>query len=289
MVTQDEARTRASAWYEIGPDAVGMHEFDLGWVVWEIPPPAEDPTALPDFIGSARGVVDRADGALTRWPSLPASMIAEQYGHWQEARGRFPEDIEEALAQSGWRPGRHVGDHAWGWLSELLEPLDGDEHGPTLHDAARTVVDEFGRLMVVQHADDPDARRLLRFYPLAFEALPDRDWRPDGAVAGRIVAAGADGPVCPVGVYQTGSDLGEVRGGSGGQIHLMLGEDAFLLGHTVDEALGTFVTAAPVVRLTGEDGAAAQPGTPQPGTEQSESTRGAGARRGGGRQSGKKS
>lgn len=267
MITQDEARSRASAWYETAPDSVGMQEFDLGWVVWELPPATDDPARLPDFVGSARGVVDRADGTLTRWPSLPASVIADQYRDWHAARGRFPADVEEALARSGWRPGRHVGDHAWGWLTDLIGTLDDDaagdvdrdRHGPVLHEAAKAVVDEFGRLMIVQRPEDQDVRRLLRFYPLAFDALPDRDWRPAADTAARLVESGATGPVCPVGVYQVGTDLGEVAVGADGGVYLSYGADGFLLGGDVDEALGAFLAAAPVVRLEGGPSEGLQP------------------------------
>jgi hypothetical protein len=63
---------------------VGIQEFDLGWVVWAVPPPVEvDPVTgqrrPPADFGNACGVVDRRTGELTVWPSVPVDEVIGMY------------------------------------------------------------------------------------------------------------------------------------------------------------------------------------------------------------------
>jgi hypothetical protein len=79
MIDQWEAELIASSWlYQDKPVGValepGVHEFDLGFVFWRQLPLGEAVD-----IGSGRIVVDRDNGELTYWPSVPPTEVAEQY------------------------------------------------------------------------------------------------------------------------------------------------------------------------------------------------------------------
>ncbi|MFG2142489.1 SUKH-4 family immunity protein [Streptomyces sp. NPDC048650] len=89
MITQAQAHATAARW--LNPEGhqgpvreVAMQEFDLGWVVWAVPPPPEvDPQTgqrrPPAEVGTACGVVDRASGELTVWPSVPVDEVVRMY------------------------------------------------------------------------------------------------------------------------------------------------------------------------------------------------------------------
>lgn len=89
MITQAQAQATAARWlnpegHQGPPREVAMQEFDLGWVVWAVPPPPEvDPQTgqrrPPAEIGAACGVVDRASGELTVWPSVPVDEVVRMY------------------------------------------------------------------------------------------------------------------------------------------------------------------------------------------------------------------
>ncbi|MGP4002257.1 SUKH-4 family immunity protein [Streptomyces sp. 8N706] len=89
MISQAQAIAIADRWLNPhGAQApqrqVATHEFDLGWVVWAVPPPPErDPVTgrrrPPADIGNACGVVDRRTGELTVWPSVPAEEVVRMY------------------------------------------------------------------------------------------------------------------------------------------------------------------------------------------------------------------
>ncbi|MEV0374039.1 SUKH-4 family immunity protein [Streptomyces sp. NPDC050636] len=89
MITQAQAHATAARWlnpegHQGPPREVAMQEFDLGWVVWAVPPPPEvDPVTgqrrPPAEIGTACGVVDRASGELTVWPSVPVDEVVRMY------------------------------------------------------------------------------------------------------------------------------------------------------------------------------------------------------------------
>ncbi|MFB6441402.1 SUKH-4 family immunity protein [Streptomyces sp. NPDC056411] len=89
MITQAQAHATAARWlnpegHQGPPREVAMQEFDLGWVVWAVPPPPEvDPATgqrrPPAEIGTACGVVDRTTGELTVWPSVPVDEVVRMY------------------------------------------------------------------------------------------------------------------------------------------------------------------------------------------------------------------
>ncbi|OKI07132.1 hypothetical protein A6A06_36125 [Streptomyces sp. CB02923] len=89
MITQAQAQATADRWlnpegHQGPPRRVGMEEFDLGWVVWAVPPPPETDPATgqrrpPAEVGNACGVVDRASGELTVWPSVPTGDVVRMY------------------------------------------------------------------------------------------------------------------------------------------------------------------------------------------------------------------
>ncbi|WP_432146548.1 SUKH-4 family immunity protein [Streptomyces sp. bgisy084] len=89
MINQAQAHATAARWlnpegHQGPPREVAMQEFDLGWVVWAVPPPPEvDPQTgarrPPAEVGAACGVVDRASGELTVWPSVPVEEVVRMY------------------------------------------------------------------------------------------------------------------------------------------------------------------------------------------------------------------
>ncbi|MCR8578873.1 SUKH-4 family immunity protein [Streptomyces sp. Isolate_219] len=89
MINQAQAHATAARWlnpegHQGPPREVAMQEFDLGWVVWAVPPPPEvDPQTgqrrPPAEVGTACGVVDRASGELTVWPSVPVDEVVRMY------------------------------------------------------------------------------------------------------------------------------------------------------------------------------------------------------------------
>ncbi|MFJ8670314.1 SUKH-4 family immunity protein [Streptomyces sp. NPDC093589] len=97
MITQEQAQSTAARW--LNPEGhqgpareVAMQEFDLGWVVWAVPPPPEvDPETgrrrPPAEIGAACGVVDRGSGELTVWPSVPVDEVVRMYQQKHGAAG----------------------------------------------------------------------------------------------------------------------------------------------------------------------------------------------------------
>ncbi|GID98458.1 SUKH-3 domain-containing protein [Amorphoplanes digitatis] len=81
MITLEDAEEIAADWargeserrgYECTPV---VSEFDLGFVVWTRQPS----TVLPIPGDGARTVIDRATGALSTYPGVPANVIAELY------------------------------------------------------------------------------------------------------------------------------------------------------------------------------------------------------------------
>ncbi|WP_371480904.1 SUKH-4 family immunity protein [Kitasatospora sp. NBC_00315] len=74
----------ASAEAPTGARKVHSHEFDLGWVLWAEPAPVQvDPLTgerrAPEEIGAACAVVDRVDGELSVWPSVPVPEVIRLY------------------------------------------------------------------------------------------------------------------------------------------------------------------------------------------------------------------
>ncbi|MCM2579851.1 SUKH-4 family immunity protein [Streptomyces meridianus] len=97
MISQAQAIAVADRW--LNPDGVqaphrrvGIQEFDLGWVVWAVPPPPErDPVTgerrPPSEMGNACGVVDRRTGQLSVWPSVPVDEVVRMYQLKHRGRG----------------------------------------------------------------------------------------------------------------------------------------------------------------------------------------------------------
>ncbi|MYU53302.1 MULTISPECIES: SUKH-4 family immunity protein [Streptomyces] len=108
MITQAQAHAIAARWLnpegrQGPPREVAMREFDLGWVVWEVPPFSSGAPSLPPqeavataaeaaggaggaaagtaMATAAYGVVDRTSGELTVWPSAPVDDIVRRYRH----------------------------------------------------------------------------------------------------------------------------------------------------------------------------------------------------------------
>ncbi|MEW1908973.1 SUKH-4 family immunity protein [Kitasatospora sp. NPDC085895] len=79
---------------------VGVHEFDLGWVVWAEAEEAwagasEGERRAPADIGSASAVVDRETGRLTTWPSVPVEEVVQLY---RDSLGAGSYDPDRPLA-----------------------------------------------------------------------------------------------------------------------------------------------------------------------------------------------
>ncbi|MFI6446287.1 SUKH-4 family immunity protein [Kitasatospora sp. NPDC050543] len=75
---------RASADAATGIRRVHSHEFDLGWVLWAEPSPAQvDPLTgerrAPEEIGASCAVADRLSGELSVWPSVPVEEVVQLY------------------------------------------------------------------------------------------------------------------------------------------------------------------------------------------------------------------
>lgn len=76
MIDRWEAQLIAASWVYQGarPGAapgIGIDEFDLGYVCWR--------AGTREPLGAGRVVVDRTNGELTHWPSVPAEVVAQRY------------------------------------------------------------------------------------------------------------------------------------------------------------------------------------------------------------------
>jgi hypothetical protein len=58
------------------PIRAGIYEFDLGYIVYPLAPAR---AGQPQNVGAARGIIDRASGQLSLWPSYPFPMVAQMY------------------------------------------------------------------------------------------------------------------------------------------------------------------------------------------------------------------
>lgn len=90
MFSEAEAQVLADRWVNQGRtpadrSGVGLREFDLGYVVWAIPPPDAPPQ-----IGAPHGVIDRQTGELSIWPSVPVEQVIEMYQEEQARRMPVP-------------------------------------------------------------------------------------------------------------------------------------------------------------------------------------------------------
>lgn len=128
MITQAQAHATAARWLnpegqQGPPREVALQEFDLGWVVWAVPPPPEaDPHTgqrrPPAEVGAACGVVDRASGELTVWPSVPVEEVVRMY---RQKHGAGTETAPSAPAE---RPATGPGNTA---VATYNDPSTGEE------------------------------------------------------------------------------------------------------------------------------------------------------------------
>ncbi|RKE23293.1 SUKH-4 family immunity protein [Streptomyces sp. TLI_171] len=89
MTTREQAIEAAHRWINgARPEEqwhrIGVHEFDLGWVLWPAPAAEEQDRPVgerraPADIGTACAVVDRETGELTHWPSVPVDEVVQLY------------------------------------------------------------------------------------------------------------------------------------------------------------------------------------------------------------------
>ncbi|WP_411133985.1 SUKH-4 family immunity protein [Streptomyces sp. C10] len=155
MINQAQAHATAARWlnpegHQGPPREVAMQEFDLGWVVWAVPPPPEvDPQTgqrrPPAEVGAACGVVDRASGELTVWPSVPVDEVVRMY---QQKHGAGAAPAPAAPAQP---PVTGPGNTA---VATYPDPATGEEtslarvSAPGLPPAEFQLFDELQRLGV---------------------------------------------------------------------------------------------------------------------------------------------
>ncbi len=239
-MTREQALARAERWINEDRPAgqrqeIGLHEFDLGFVVWPIEPAPADTSRPPAAVGGARGVVDRATGELSTWPSLPVPVIVERYRQQHAAAPRFPEDVRAVLERAGWFPGRSIAAEIDRWAAEVTAHTSPAGNRHELFSAARAVLDEFGGLRIVQEGHgDALGRFPFAFYP-AHNWLPDPDLYVEfGAQLGRRVF--------PLGVHDDGPS--ELAVDEDGRVFLLHWSDDLLEGDTIDAALTTLIRGA---------------------------------------------
>lgn len=231
MISREEALALARAWAAGDrpgpPTEVGMHEFDLGYVAWAVPPKPADPARPPVVTGSPRIVIDRETGELTQWPTLPAPVVAEQYTRERAAADRFPPDVRRVLEEAGWFPGRDVTTAVNHWL----ERFAGELAGLPLFPAARAALTEFGGLRLPQFGrnGEPGAG----FTSFTSFVHPTRG----GVVtdAARIFAEEYYNPVFPLGNNEDGPS--ELVIDAQGRVFMLHWADEFFIGAGVDAAL----------------------------------------------------
>ncbi|WP_329311756.1 SUKH-4 family immunity protein [Streptomyces sp. NBC_01262] len=124
VISQEQALATAERWLNgHAPQEqhrrIGIQEFDLGWVVWAVPPPVEvDPVTgqrrPPADFGNASGVVDRRTGELTVWPSVPVDEVIGMY----QAKHGAGADASQAPPVTG--PGNTA-------VFSYVDPANGEE------------------------------------------------------------------------------------------------------------------------------------------------------------------
>ena len=225
MITRDEALARARTWtadlWPDNPPEPGLHEFDLGWVVWPMPATPADPTHPPASTGGPQVVIDRETGDLSRWPSIPAAAIAEKYTALKAAGDRFPPDVRQALDDAGWFPGRDISAAVDQWESKFADRVA----GMTFFPAARAAMREFGALSIPQ-AGTTDGGYRSHIFP----------------TPGGVGIDGAEGfieeyehPVFPLGNNQDGP--AELVMDEKGRVFFLHWAKNLYLGATIDAAL----------------------------------------------------
>ena len=110
-------------------------------------------------------VIDRETGDLSRWPSIPASAIAEKYTALKAAGDRFPPDVRQMLEDAGWFPGRDIAAAVDQWEVEFATSSRHDVL-PT----ARAAMREFGALSIPQAGPPEAATAAISSRPAAASA-----------------------------------------------------------------------------------------------------------------------
>ena len=237
MITRDEALARARAWAAEGrpegPPEVELHEFELGWVAWPIlaiePAAVTDgPPLPPTSTGTPHVVVDRESGELSRWPSLPAAVIAEQYAITRAADDRFPADVRQMLDKAGWFPGRDVTAAVSQWELRFAEDLS----GLTVFPVVRAALREFGGLVLPQYGRNGEVDG-----GFSTAIFPTRGGV--GTDAARAFAEQYDAPVFPLGNNQDGP--AEIVMDEQGRTFFLHWAGFFRLGTSLDEAVVALV------------------------------------------------
>jgi SUKH-3 immunity protein of toxin-antitoxin system len=225
MITRDEALARARSWTaDLWPENTpepGMHEFPLGWVVWPMPTTPPDPTQAPSSTGGPQIVIDRETGDLSRWPSIPASAIAEKYTALKAAGDRFPPDVRQALDDAGWFPGRDISAAVDQWEMKFADRVA----GMTFFPAARAAMREFGALSIPQ-AGPTDGGYRTHIFPTHGGVGIDR---AEGFMADYEHA------VFPLGNNQDGPT--ELVMDEQGRVFFLHWAQDFYLGENIDAAL----------------------------------------------------
>lgn len=78
------AQAVADAWINAGLDPrqwvrAVVHEFDLGYLVYRPAPRHTDTARPPTDVGTGRGIIDKATGEISMWPSLPIDVVIDMY------------------------------------------------------------------------------------------------------------------------------------------------------------------------------------------------------------------
>lgn len=175
MIDRFDAKLIAGAWLSQDDDVMvhgfGFHEFDLGYLFWRKSPPGR-----PQDVGAGRIVVDRHNGEMTHWPSVPVDAVIEQYRAFRaehppapltwdpvvrakrdRVRAPFPENVTHLrLADGRLRIGRSMKGEGTPNLHPLVrEFLDGLP--PALRERGHDRCAEVAALSDALHAED--ARR----------------------------------------------------------------------------------------------------------------------------------
>jgi hypothetical protein len=228
MISRDEALARARGWaVRLWPEhtpEVCLHEFALGWVAWPTPAAPRDPARAPSSIGEPQVVIDRETGDLVRWPSTPASVIAEKYTAMKAADDRFPPDVRQALDDAGWFPGRDISAAVDQWEKDFAGQLA----GMTFYPAVRAAMCEFGALSIAQFAA-PDGGDHSHVFPTGGVGVDRAEGFMDKY----------QHTVFPLGDYQDGP--AELVMDQQGQVFILHWANDWYLGANIDAALISLV------------------------------------------------
>jgi hypothetical protein len=228
MITRDEALARARTWAAEGkpdgPPEISLHEFDLGWVAWSVRPAPSDATERPPVTGGQQIVIDRETGEISRWPSLPAEVIAKQYATTRAAEDRFPPDVRRVLDEAGWFPGRDISAAVDQWEIRYAETLSGLPFFPIV----RAALCEFGGLVLPQYGRSGKIGA-------GFTSYLHPTGGGVGIEAAQVFADEYDNAVFPIGNSQDGP--AEIVMDQQGRVFFLHWAEDFFVGAGIDAAL----------------------------------------------------